>query len=102
MTRAMYRWAHLQTRTGDVPAYLYHFTRTPPEDGLENFRAYHGAEVMYAYDNLGQDSDASYEKADYRLRDQMSAYWVNFVRNADPNAPGRPISPTVARSLGGR
>lgn len=98
MTRAMRRWAHLQTRTGESAAYLYYFTRIPPEEGLGKFGAYHGAEVMYAYDNLGKDNDAEYEEADYRLRDQMSAYWVNFVRTGDPNASGLPVWPTVEQA----
>ncbi|MGC4938671.1 carboxylesterase/lipase family protein [Kribbella sp. DT2] len=98
MTRAMYRWAGLQTRTGEASAYLYHFTRTPPEPGLEKFGAYHGAEVMYAYGNLGKDNSAEYGDADYRLRDQMSAYWINFVRSGDPNSPGLPAWPTFAQT----
>lgn len=95
MTRAMYRWAQLQTQTGESDAYLYFFTHTPPEEGLERFGAYHGAEVMYAYDNLGADSDADYTEADRRLRDQMSAHWLSFVRTGDPNAPGLPTWLTV-------
>ncbi|MFC8797823.1 carboxylesterase/lipase family protein [Promicromonospora sp. NPDC057138] len=95
MTRAMHRWAHLQTQTGHAPAYLYFFTHTPPEAGLEKYGAYHGAEVMYAYDNLGSDGDADYGLADYRLRDQMRGYWLNFVRSGNPNGPGLPAWPTV-------
>jgi para-nitrobenzyl esterase len=98
MTRAMDRWARLQTDTGASDAYLYFFAHTPPEEGLERFGAYHGAEVMYAYDNLGADSDADYTQADDRLRDQMSTYWVNFVRTSDPNAPGLPAWPTVEQA----
>lgn len=90
MTRAMYRWARLQTQTGESVAYLYFFAHTPPEPGLEKFGAYHGAEIMYAFDNLGADSDADYTEVDHRLRDQVSAYWVNFVRAGDPNAPDLP------------
>lgn len=95
MTRAMHRWARLQTQTGQAPAYLYFFTHTPPEAGLEKYGAYHGAEVMYAYDNLAKDGDADYGRADYRLRDQMRGYWLNFVRSGDPNGPGLPTWPTV-------
>ncbi|MDG4838495.1 carboxylesterase family protein [Micromonospora sp. WMMD967] len=50
MPRAMRRWAQLQTQTGDSDAYLYFFSHTPPEKGLEEYGAYHGAEVAYAYD----------------------------------------------------
>lgn len=98
MTRAMYRWARLQTQTGESATYLYFFAHTPPEKGLVKFGSYHGAEVMYAYDNLGADGDADYTGADHRLRDQMSAYWVSFVRTGDPNAPGLPAWPTFEQA----
>ena len=98
MTRGMYRWARLQTDSGESSAYLYFFSHIPPEKGLERFGAYHGAEVMYAYDNLGADSDADYTEADYRLRDLMSAYWISFVRTGDPNAPGLPTWRSFAQA----
>ncbi|MGW7680834.1 carboxylesterase/lipase family protein [Kribbella sp. NPDC054772] len=98
MTRAMHRWAHLQTQTGQAPAYLYFFAHTPPDKGLERYGAYHGAEVMYAYDNLGKDGDAAYDQDDYRLRDQMRGYWLNFVATGNPNGPGLPAWSTVGRA----
>lgn len=98
MTRAMHRWARLQTQSGRAPAYLYFFTHTPPDEGLEKYGAYHGAEVMYAYDNLGKDGDADYTDADYRLRDQMRGHWLRFVTTGDPNGPGLPAWPSVGEA----
>ncbi|TFD87047.1 hypothetical protein E3T61_14385 [Cryobacterium lactosi] len=98
MTRAMLRWAQLQTDTGTEDAYLYYFSHVPPDEGLEKFGAYHGAEVAYAYDNLGADNNSVYQKADYRLRDQMSGYWLNFVHTGNPNGAGLPAWPTVAQA----
>lgn len=95
MTRAMLQWVQSQTQSGEADAYLYFFTHTPPEKGLQRYGAYHGAEVAYAYDNLGADHDADYTEADYLLRDQMSGYWVAFARTGDPNAPTLPDWPTV-------
>jgi para-nitrobenzyl esterase len=83
----MSRWALLQTQSGRQPAYLYFFSYVPPEAGLERYGAYHGAEVAYAYDNLGADSDAEYTAIDYRLRDQMSGQWSAFVRTGAPHGP---------------
>ena len=97
-TRAVYRWAHLQTHSGQAPAYLYFFTHTPPDQGLEQYGAYHGAEVMYAFDNLGADGDADYDEADHVLRDQLSGYWLNFVRTGNPNGPDLPEWSTFARA----
>jgi para-nitrobenzyl esterase len=32
--------------------------------------------------------------ADYRLADQMSSYWANFVKSGNPNGAGLPHWPT--------
>ncbi|MFJ4225877.1 carboxylesterase/lipase family protein [Microbacterium sp. NPDC089695] len=95
MTRGMLVWSRAQSRTGDAPAYLYFFTHTPPEKGLERFGAYHGAEIAYAFDNLGADHDADYTDADRLLRDQMSGYWVSFAATGAPRDPLLPSWPTA-------
>lgn len=90
MTRAHRRWARLHGQTSSSASWQYFFTHTPPVPGLNRYGAHHGAEVGYAYDNLGAVGDAVYTSADLRLRDEVSGYWVNFVRTGDPNGPGLP------------
>lgn len=88
--RAMFAWSRAAVATGDSNTYLYYFTRTSPEDGLEKYGAYHGSELMYAYDNLGADGNADYTSTDHRLRDEMAGYWMNFIATGDPNDTGLP------------
>ncbi|MER7805460.1 carboxylesterase family protein [Streptomyces parvulus] len=45
-----------------------------------------------------KDGDAAYTERDHALRDQMSGYWINFVRTGNPNGPGLPPWPTVRQS----
>lgn len=93
MTAAMYRWAHLHSAHASSSTFLYFFSHVPPDPRLEHFGAYHGAEVLYAYDNLEAGDDARYSADDYALRDQMSSYWLNFVKTGDPNGDTLPAWP---------
>ncbi|PPI08840.1 hypothetical protein C5C63_01740 [Rathayibacter sp. AY1B8] len=95
MTAPMRLWALTAARTGRAGVHAYIFTRTPPESGLERFGAYHGAEVMYAYGNLGADGDADYTDVDRRLEQEMTARWLAFVSHGDPDAAGRERWPAV-------
>jgi para-nitrobenzyl esterase len=92
--RAMHLWAREHTGT----AYAYYFTRIPPDPALQEFGAYHGAELMYAYGTLGAAGDAEYTAADHRLSDQMTDHWVRFATTGDPNGPGLPLWPSVAEA----
>ncbi|WP_162247473.1 carboxylesterase/lipase family protein [Microbacterium sp. Root553] len=93
MTAAMYRWAQLHGTHTSSPTFLYFFSHVPPDPRLQHFGAYHGAEVLYAYDNLEAGDDARYGADDYALRDQMSTYWLNFVKTGDPNGDSLPAWP---------
>ncbi len=89
MTAPMRKWALTATETGTSNVYSYSFSRTPPVPGLERFGAYHGAEVAYAYGNLGADGTPESDDVDRRLEAEMSAYWIAFVSSGDPNGAGR-------------
>lgn len=88
MTAPMRRWALAAAASGTAPVHVYSFTRTPPGRGLERFGAYHGAEVMYAFGNLGADGDADYPAVDRRLESEMSGRWLAFTAGDEPDTPG--------------
>jgi len=83
----MRSWAALHAQTGRQPAWLYWFDRSIP--GREAQGAFHGAEIIYVFDNLDLENRA-WTPEDRRLADLMSSYWTNFARNGDPNGPGLP------------
>lgn len=95
MTTPMRRWATAAVQTGRAPVYAYYFTRTPPDPDLLEYGAYHGAEVMYAYGNLGADGDAEYTDVDYRLESEMTGSWIAFTSRHDPNHSGIDRWPSV-------
>lgn len=98
MTAPMREWALMAAQTGRSPVYTYFFSRVPPAKGLEKFGAYHGAEVMYAYGNLGADGDADYGAVDRRLESEMTASWLAFTLRQDPRNPTVERWPTVQES----
>lgn len=98
MHRAMHLWAREQTTTGRSDAYVYYFTRVPPDPALQEFGAYHMAELMYAYGTLGATGDAEYTPDDLRLSRQMTDHWVEFAATGNPNGPGLPRWPSVRES----
>jgi para-nitrobenzyl esterase len=86
----MRTWARLQRKTGKAAAYLYLFDRIPPDATCQC--ASHGAEIIYAFDNVGLSS-RPFQDRDRKVADVMSSYWVNFARKGDPNGDGLPTWP---------
>ena len=85
-----YTWAKIQTETGSKPAYIYNFNSDLPAHTPETqFGAFHSGEIVYAYDNL-HTLDRPWEPVDQEIADIMSAYWVNFAKNGNPNGNGLP------------
>lgn len=87
----MRTWARRQTKSGKSPAYLYFFTRVPPGPNADKYRAYHAAEIAYAFGNL--NPPRPWEDTDKKLADAMSSYWANFAASGNPNGKGLPKWP---------
>ncbi len=83
---SMRTWARMMAN-GDSSAYLYYFTRVPQIPNKEFYGAFHAAEILYAFDNLGT-RDRVYDDVDHKLADTMSSYWANFAKTGDPNGDG--------------
>lgn len=91
-----------------VPVYQYEFTEanTPGViDPYMSMGAFHGAELRFLFQAKlpGPTIFWPLSSAQQKLADQMSAYWGNFARSADPNGADLPewprLQPSAASAL---
>jgi para-nitrobenzyl esterase len=68
-----------------APAWRFEFSH-----GYEPLGAVHLWDLMYLFGWLEPPAD---QPRDWRLSDQLQAYWANFARTGDPNGPGLPAWP---------
>jgi para-nitrobenzyl esterase len=87
-TLPMRTWARL-TATGQSKAYLYFFSRVPPNPNSKYLGAYHAGEIAYVFNNLNPQN-ALLQDVDRKLAETMMSYWVNFATTGDPNGKGLP------------
>jgi len=84
----MREWARL-TRTVGQPAFLYHFSRMPPDTQTG---VYHAAEIRYVFGNLhAPGAGHPYALLDDWVSDLMASYWVAFATTGNPNVADTPL-----------
>lgn len=91
-------WARIRTEEYGLPLWQYVFARANGPMG-----AGHGAEIPYIFRTIGRPGagfGAAYGDEDYAFSKRVSAYWVNFIKNGDPNGEGLPFWPKKAAGVG--
>ncbi len=92
-------WAGIRVSEYALPTWQYVFARR-----LGPMGAFHGAEIPYTFGTLTSPPDFGkplpYTQEDFVLSDLMHHYWVNFVKNGDPNGEGLPEWPQKAMEPG--
>lgn len=83
-----YTWANLHSKNGSK-VYMYRFAQDIKPKGDALYGAFHTAEVPFAFDNL-KFFNRDWEQQDQQLAKAMSSYWVNFVKNGNPNGASLP------------
>lgn len=80
-------------------AYLYFFSRVPPDPKMKRWGASHSTETRYVFNTFeGSDADrifgvgdpALLEDVDWQLSTAMMTYWVRFAASGSPNGEGLP------------
>ena len=96
----MRTWARMMD-TVKSDAYLYFFSRVPPGPDAGRTGAFHAAEIIYVFDNLGKSpytyANRAYDDTDRKLSHLMAAYWVNFAKTGNPNGEGLSAWPVYTR-----
>jgi len=88
-----YAWANAQLLKGKSNVFVYNFNRKLPSySAASNFGAFHTGEVPYVFNNL-KTVNRPWEAIDIQLADQVSNYWVNFVKTGNPNGTNLTIWP---------
>ena len=97
-----WKWLEMHLQTGEAAVYRYEFDHVPPPSeghAAEAGLAYHSAEIEYVFGTLDW-KNISWRPEDYKLSEQMGAYWTNFAKTGNPNGAGLGAWPIYIRKSG--
>ncbi len=87
-----------RARSGKSRDFGYLFERAIPWPEHPEYQAFHSSELPYVFDNLAVLA-RPWTDADRELAELASSYWVNFIRQGDPNGPGLPTWPSASDQI---
>jgi para-nitrobenzyl esterase len=89
-----WKWVEAHRKTGESPVYRYHFElAAPPSKFHQGSSAFHSDDIEYVFGALATRPGAVWRPEDWKLSEEMMAYWTNFAKTGDPNGPGLPEWP---------
>ena len=81
-------WAK-EIHRGGNQVFMYYFSKTPSERYPKKYGSFHGAEIVYALNNLENDpgsiGSGVISETDQAYADMVSDYWINFIKTGNPN-----------------
>ncbi len=89
---SMHMWAQLREQTAKQKAFTYYWTQPMPGPDSARYGAFHTSEVPYVFNTLDQ-AKRPWTDQDHKLSDLLGSYWINFMKNGDPNGSGLPAWP---------
>jgi para-nitrobenzyl esterase len=97
-----WKWMEAHRRSGEAAVFRYEFDRVPPaSEGHEDEAglAYHSAEIEYVFGTLDWKK-ISWRPEDYKLSEEMGAYWTDFAKTGNPNGAGLAVWPVYEEKSG--
>jgi para-nitrobenzyl esterase len=93
-----WKWTDMHAKSGGKPVFRYLYTLILPDDrhaeptvtSLQPLGAPHSAEIPYVLGNLAIFKIYGWDAFDAKASAIAQDYWVNFIRNGDPNGPNLP------------
>ncbi len=84
-----------------------HFTPSLPEEAgqfrdMNHLMAWHSSELWYTFASLRENVPPvrPWTEVDFKLADQVSSYWANFIATGNPNGEGLPFWPESRENYG--
>lgn len=92
---ALWCWADHRSRAASAPMFAYLFEHVEPGPEAQQYGAFHTSDVPYCLATLDAAPQRGFTDIDRRVSALASGYWLNFVKQGNPNGHGLPAWPDL-------